>query len=76
MLRGVNEETFRVRGLYRNPPKKRADEGRRDVSGRCTLSKPRAPRSLLRSTLHRFQQGGTCLGSRKMPSEGAIVPKP
>lgn len=55
--------------------KKRADEGRRDVSGRCTLSKPRAPRSLLRSTFHRFHQRGTCLCSRKMPSEGAIMPK-
>lgn len=58
------------------PPKKRADEGRRDVSRRCSLSEPRAPRSLLRSTFHRLHQGGTCLSSRKMPSEGAIMPRP
>lgn len=76
MLRGVNEETFRVRRLNRNAPKKMAGEGRRDVSRRCTLSEPRAPRSLLRSTFHRFHQGGTCLSSRKMPSEGALMSRP
>ena len=38
LLRGMGKETSRVRELYRNPRKRRIEEGKTDVSGRLFIS--------------------------------------